>query len=130
MNYKEFIELLGEYCVNDIPLSPSSFFNTLEDLYKNEKISIKSIDRDYMQEIKGLSNMPENKLIHYIHGCGQRTVGLCINIYSYDTANNNSIVFSLIENEIKILLISKSIYSGYIIYKNKKEMNISDATRI
>lgn len=121
MQYEELIELLGDYCENNIPISPNSFFNTVEEMFDNKVISIKKTSKDLIQILRTANSQTiERNLIYYVHN-GIYTRGLCINIYNTAESKSNSILISLKNDEVKILLISQAAYSGFLLYLNEIE---------
>ena len=130
MQYEEIIELLGDYCENNIPIAINSFVNTVMQI-------IPENDTLYGDKETRLENMKykiENKQFT-LYSCKSRDGnrmnirGICIN--TKDGIKNNSIVVTPTDlNNIKIVLISEGMYSGYTIYENKEEMNLSNAARI
>ena len=129
MQYEELIELLGEYCENNIPIPINSFINTVgQVIAENDAPRMDKETR--LENIK--NNIMDKQFIMYScrarNGCRMSVKGVCIN--TKDGSKTNSILVTPREQDtIKIILISNKMYSGQTIYENKEEMILSDATR-
>ena len=130
MQYEELIELLGGYCENNMPIPINSFVNTVTQIIpENDALYV-----DKETRLENIKHKITNKQFT-LYSCKSRDGnrmnirGICIN--TKDGPKNNSIVVTPTDlNNIKIVLISDKIYSGYTIYENKEEMNLSNATGI
>lgn len=130
MKYEELIELLGDYCENDIPIAINSFINTVGQIIAEND----ALCKDKETRLENIKYKIINKQFT-LYSCKARNGGrmnirgICIN--TKDGPKTNSIVVTPRDlNNIKIILISEGMYSGYTMYENKEEMILSDATRI